>query len=109
MSLVIKGRVVTSAQPHLIMLRSSLFIKSTPFFKFKPQRYGQIRFAASGVSGRPGSQTLEHAALNVKEEVGNSAADWAKAIAGGNYFKDSVKVAQDEPTFASDPLSSGLW
>lgn len=85
------------------MLRS-LVIKRIPLLKFNPQRHGQIRLAASGVSGRPGSQTLEHAALNVKEEVGNSAADWAKAIAGGNYFKDGVKVGQDEPSFASSPF-----
>jgi hypothetical protein len=58
----------------------------------------QARFAASSVSGRPGSQSVEHAARNVKEEVGNSAADWAKAIAGGNFTQDSV-TADTDPTF----------
>src|ERR1700759_2966026 len=58
----------------------------------------QARFAASSVSGRPGSQSVEHAARNVKEEVGNSAADWAKAIAGGNFTQDSVTTDTD-PTF----------
>jgi len=58
----------------------------------------QARFAASSVSNKPGSQTLEHAALNVKEEVGNSAADWAKTIAAGNFTQDTVKVDTD-PTF----------
>ncbi|KAF8630436.1 hypothetical protein AX17_005413 [Amanita inopinata Kibby_2008] len=45
---------------------------------------------ASSVSGKPGSQSLEHAATNIKEEVGNSAADLAKIIAGSNITKDSV-------------------
>jgi len=58
----------------------------------------QARFAASSVSNKPGSQTIEHAAQNVREEVGNSAADWAKTIAGGNFPQDSVTVDTD-PTF----------
>jgi hypothetical protein len=48
------------------------------------------RGAASSVSGRPGSQTLGHAAENIKEEVGNSTADLAKVIAGSNYTSDTV-------------------
>ncbi|KAG5650495.1 hypothetical protein H0H81_012051 [Sphagnurus paluster] len=48
------------------------------------------RTVASTVSNRPGSQTLEHAATNIKEEVGNSATDLAKIIAGANISKDSV-------------------
>ncbi|OSX65628.1 hypothetical protein POSPLADRAFT_1039170 [Postia placenta MAD-698-R-SB12] len=53
---------------------------------------GQIltRGAASHVSGRPGSQTAKQAAQNIKEEVGNSTTDLAKAIAGGNVFQDAV-------------------
>lgn len=50
-----------------------------------------FRGAASSVSGRPGSQTLEHAAENIREELGNSTADLAKTIAGGNYYSDSVQ------------------
>lgn len=50
----------------------------------------QLRSVASSVSGRPGSQTLEHAATNVKEELGNSATDLAKVIAGANMTSDSV-------------------
>jgi hypothetical protein len=49
------------------------------------------RFAASSVAGRPGSQTFQHAAQNVKEEVGGSAADFARAIAGGNMTADAVQ------------------
>jgi hypothetical protein len=48
------------------------------------------RTVASSVSIRPGSQTLEHAATNVKEELGNSAADLAKIISGANVTTDSV-------------------
>ncbi|KIK59333.1 hypothetical protein GYMLUDRAFT_44694 [Collybiopsis luxurians FD-317 M1] len=43
-----------------------------------------VRTVASSVSNRPASQTFDHAALNIKEEAGNSAADVAKSIAGGN-------------------------
>ncbi|KAF9532886.1 hypothetical protein CPB83DRAFT_846547 [Crepidotus variabilis] len=50
----------------------------------------QARGVASHVSGRPASQSLEHAATNVKEELGNSAADLAKVIAGANVAGDSV-------------------
>lgn len=53
------------------------------------------RFAASSVSGRPGSQTIQHARLNVKEEVGNSLTDWARSIAGGVFTVDSVKPTRD--------------
>jgi len=53
--------------------------RGTGNFTLAPQN----RHVASSVSGRPGSQTLPHAAQNVKEEAGNSAADLAKAIAGG--------------------------
>ncbi|KAH7923537.1 hypothetical protein BV22DRAFT_1015179 [Leucogyrophana mollusca] len=54
------------------------------------------RFVASSVSGRPGSQTIKHARLNVKEEVGNSAADWARSIAAGGVFTvDNVTPKKD--------------
>ncbi|KAI8982903.1 hypothetical protein BD414DRAFT_537912 [Trametes punicea] len=53
-----------------------------------------IRGAASSVSGRPGSQTVGHAAQNIREEVGHSAADLAKAIAGGNVFQDNIEPTQ---------------
>ncbi|KAH0830743.1 hypothetical protein J3R83DRAFT_2222 [Lanmaoa asiatica] len=62
------------------------------------------RFAASSVSGRPGSQTIKHARLNVKEEVGNSLTDWARSIAGGVFTVDSVKPTKD--SFVSVQLSS---
>jgi hypothetical protein len=47
------------------------------------------------VSGRPASQTISQAALNVREEVGNSTTDWAKVIAGGNFTSDAVKTDRD--------------
>ncbi|KAI0748649.1 hypothetical protein C8Q80DRAFT_1172960 [Daedaleopsis nitida] len=53
-----------------------------------------VRGAASSVSGRPGSQTVGHAAQNIREEVGQSAADLAKSIAGGNVFVDNVEPTQ---------------
>jgi hypothetical protein len=48
------------------------------------------RTVASFVTNKPASQSLEHAATNIKEEVGNSAADFARVIAGDNATKDSV-------------------
>ena len=48
----------------------------------------QVRSVASSVSNKPGSQTLEHAATNIKEELGNSATDLAKKIAGSNLIVD---------------------
>ncbi|PCH37696.1 hypothetical protein WOLCODRAFT_95656 [Wolfiporia cocos MD-104 SS10] len=51
-----------------------------------------VRGTASHVSGRPGSQTARQAAQNIKEEVGNSTADLARAIAGGNVFQDAVST-----------------
>lgn len=55
------------------------------------------RSVASSVSGRPASQTMGQAALNIKEEVGNSAADLAKVIASANMTNDTV--APQKETF----------
>ena len=62
--------------------------------------FQQHRAVASQVSGRPGSQTISQAAINVREEVGNSTTDWAKVIAGGNFTDDTVKP--DRETFVSE-------
>jgi hypothetical protein len=64
--------------------------------------FQQQRGEASRVSGRPASQTFSQATLNVREEVGNSATDWAKVIAGGNVTDDAVKT--DKHTFVSGCL-----
>jgi hypothetical protein len=61
--------------------------------------FQQQRGEASKVSGRPASQTISQATVNVREEVGNSATDWAKVIAGGNFTDDAVKA--DRRTFVS--------
>jgi len=77
----------------------SIVVRTTPLVIRRtacPNRLGvaatllQARTVASSVSMRPGSQTLEHAATNVKEELGNSAADLAKVISGANVTTDSV-------------------
>lgn len=54
------------------------------------------RNIASTVSNKPGSQTLDHAATNVKEELGNSASDLAKVIAGANITSDAVANSGQE-------------
>ncbi|KAG6817798.1 hypothetical protein H0H87_003206 [Tephrocybe sp. NHM501043] len=56
------------------------------------------RTVASTVSNRPASQTLEHAATNIKEEVGNSASDLAKIIAGAN-IRDDPLVPEGSTSF----------
>jgi len=53
------------------------------------------RGVASSVSGRPASQTAQHAATNIKEEVGNAATELAKSIAGANLPVDNVKPMND--------------
>lgn len=72
------------------------------------------RGVASTVSGRPGSQTLDHAATNVKEELGNSAADLAKVIAGANVTRDAVSDSSGDSfvglfIFLSYCLPFWLW
>ncbi|RPD56343.1 hypothetical protein L226DRAFT_615526 [Lentinus tigrinus ALCF2SS1-7] len=74
------------------LLRPTSLTPRTPLSVFRSQLI--VRGAASSVSGRPGSQTVGHAAQNIREEVGQSAADLAKAIAGGNVFVDNVEPTQ---------------
>lgn len=76
--------------PRLSLIRSRL----QPFPNATSTPH--TRSVASLVSGRPGSQTLDHAALNVKEELGNSAADLAKVIAGANVTDDSVSNSSED-------------
>lgn len=92
------------------ILRSSV-VRNTPLAVHRPTpiarpiRMGittalrlHARTVASSVSMRPASQSLEHAATNVKEELGNSAADLAKVISGANVTTDSVS---DTESFVS--------
>lgn len=75
-------------------------IRSHPSYILRiADAFQQHRAVASHVSGRPASQTISQAALNVREEVGNSTTDWAKVIAGGNFTSDAVKT--DRETFVS--------
>lgn len=88
----------------------SIIVRNTPLAILRhtpiarPNRLGitatlfHARTVASSVSMRPASQTLEHAATNVKEELGNSAADLAKVISGANMTTDSVS---DTESFVS--------
>ncbi|KAF8350405.1 hypothetical protein F5887DRAFT_939031 [Amanita rubescens] len=67
-----------------------------PMVTRMPLRFTLARPVASSVSGKPGSQSLEHAATNIKEEVGNSAADLAKVIAACNVTQNSVGPTESE-------------
>ena len=57
------------------------------------------RNEATAVTGRPASQTIEQAALNVKEEVGNSARDIAKSIAGSPITAETTAPAGKDESF----------
>lgn len=94
-------------KPMSTILRSLLrspALRSTPLALRRPLAQPVVlrstllhaRTVASSVSGKPGSQTFEHAALNIKEEIGNSATDLAKVIAAANVTQDAVS-----PTGAS--------
>ena len=99
---IILRRGVSSAAPRASVfptLRAATPTTSLCLRYPKPTQI-VVRTVASSVSGRPGSQTIGHAATNIKEEVGNSAADLAKTIAGGNYYADAVEPT--EQTFVSD-------
>ncbi|KAF5373608.1 hypothetical protein D9758_000966 [Tetrapyrgos nigripes] len=50
------------------------------------------RTVASTVTNKPASQSFDHAAQNIREEAGNSAADLAKVIAGANMTNDAIKT-----------------
>ncbi|KAI0311571.1 hypothetical protein OF83DRAFT_748812 [Amylostereum chailletii] len=68
----------------------------------------QKRGAASNVGSRPGSQSFQHAKENVKEEVGDAARDWAKAIAGGNYPNDTVKPVNETFLAVTSAVASAV-
>lgn len=98
------------------LFQRSFYTTSARAFQLqaKPQRFGSPpatvsmlqpkRFVASSVGSRPASQNLKHAALNIKEEVGNSAADAARSIAGGNMATDYVPTDKTS-SFVSSPSS----
>jgi hypothetical protein len=96
---VVRTTVLSRSLPHT-QLAPLPYIRSQPLQILRiPDAFQQHRAVASHVSGRPASQTISQAALNVREEVGNSTTDWAKVIAGGNYTSDTVKT--DHETFVS--------
>ena len=79
----------------LALQRTDTLLKLSCNYKF--------REVASSVSGRPASQTIEHAVTNVKEEVGNSAADLAKSIAGGTPMKRFDTFVSNIPPHCCKP------
>jgi hypothetical protein len=97
-TLLRRNAATTTFKSPLLAAKPELHLRHKPIF-FIPNQIA-ARTVASQVSGRPASQTIEHAAENIREEVGNSAADLARTIAGGNYFDDSVKPPSKE-TFVS--------
>jgi hypothetical protein len=97
---VVRTTVLSRSLPHT-QLAPLAHIRSQPLQILRiPDAFQQHRAVASHVSGRLASQTISQAALNVREEVGNSTTDWAKVIAGGNYTSDTVKTS-DRETFVS--------
>ena len=74
----------------------SLALRNLPRFQFIARRN-----EATAVTGRPASQTIEQAALNLKEEVGNSARDIAKSIAGSPVTSQTTALAGKDESFVS--------
>jgi hypothetical protein len=66
-----------------------------------PPQVFQKRLVASSVSNKPASQTFEHAATNMKEELGGTASDVAKIIAGANVTTDAVSDTKAVESFVS--------
>jgi hypothetical protein len=87
----------TSIARSSLLRRAPFATRATQFTSLRKPVLS--RNAASSVSGRPGSQTLGHAALNIKEEVGNSAMDAAKTIAGGNLEVDYIPTDGKQQSF----------
>jgi hypothetical protein len=92
---VFRATALRRCAPHSHFAPSTLILRPANAFQ-------QQRGVASMVSGRPASQTISQATVNVREEVGNSASDWAKVIAGGNLTEDAVKA--NRRTFVSGYL-----
>ncbi|KAL1751859.1 hypothetical protein FB107DRAFT_266107 [Schizophyllum commune] len=65
----------------------------------RPITTSSPRPVASSISNKPGSQSLDQAALNAREELGNVGGDVAKTIAGANYAKDSVSAPGPDASF----------
>ncbi|TRM59230.1 hypothetical protein BD626DRAFT_462673 [Schizophyllum amplum] len=85
-------------------LRASSFAPVAPlaFTRLaRPITTTSPRAVASSISNKPGSQSLDQAALNVKEELGNAGGDVAKAIAGANYGTNADTVAPTDASFLS--------
>jgi hypothetical protein len=101
---VFRATALRRRAPHSHLAPSTLVrLQLQPSHIFRPAKaFQQQRGEASMVSGRPASQTISQATVNVREEVGNSASDWAKVIAGGNFTEDAVKT--DRRTFVSGCL-----
>jgi hypothetical protein len=77
----------------MIFIRSAArsLTRTSPSFLPRVQIKIPIRAAVNQVTNKPGSQTIEHAATNVREEFGNSAADIARSIAGGTLNAETLK------------------
>src|SRR5712671_4456563 len=98
---VFRAGVLRRCAPHATLPPTSIYSLRSPILR-SANAFQQHRAVASHVSGRPASQTISQAAVNVREEVGNSTTDWAKVIAGGNFTDDAVKP--DSETFVSGIL-----
>jgi hypothetical protein len=77
----------------MILVRSVTrsLTRTSPPFLLRVRIKVPVRAAVNQVTNKPGSQTIEHAATNVREEFGNSAADIARSIAGGTLNTETLK------------------
>ncbi|PVF95855.1 putative MNN4-regulates the mannosylphosphorylation [Serendipita vermifera] len=76
-------RLALHTKPLSVLPKRSLLVPKQLPLQTIPSLALGTRLVASQVSNRPGSQSIPHAAQNIKEEMGHAIEDMAQAIAGG--------------------------
>ncbi|KAH9079284.1 hypothetical protein EDB83DRAFT_2503762 [Lactarius deliciosus] len=105
---VFKAAALRRCVPHSHLAPSTLVRLQPPHILKLANTFQQQRGEASKVSGRPASQTISQATVNVREEVGNSATDWAKVIAGANFTDDAIKANRDTFLGVTNAVASSV-
>ncbi|KAH9043370.1 hypothetical protein EDB85DRAFT_941352 [Lactarius pseudohatsudake] len=105
---VFKATALRRCVPHSHLAPSTLVRLQPPHILKHANAFQQQRGEASKVSGRPASQTISQATINVREEVGNSATDWAKVIAGANFTDDAIKANRDTFLGVTNAVASSV-
>jgi hypothetical protein len=84
-------------KPLSVLQRRSLLVPKQLPLQTTPTFGLGVRLVASQVSNRPASQSIPHAAQNIKEEMGHAIEDMAQAIAGGKKPTQLGSTGKDIP------------